>query len=165
MELCTRCTVGSSNSKQKRIKTHFPSVSQHPGEEERTGRKTSMKSTAGWFAWRCPSTAPCASFCPLAPPAVHPLGFCGLWIGFGGTCAPLFPSVPLPPIRHSFQCHPNAFAFCTADSSRLLGSPRPGYGTLQHDTDTSCMVRTELWVKGNPFVSRQSILLGRKLHK
>ncbi|XP_040389701.1 polyamine-transporting ATPase 13A2 isoform X4 [Cygnus olor] len=35
------------------------------------------------------------------------------------------------------------------DSSRLLGSPRPGYGTLQQDADKSCMevtgYQTKLW--------------------
>lgn len=60
---------------------------------------------------------------------------------------------------------PSRFAFCIADSSRLLGGPRPGYGTLQRNTEPSCMVREELWVKGSLLASKQSILLSRPLHK
>lgn len=96
-------------------------------------------------------------------------------MGFGldleALLAPVSPSVPPPPIWFSSQCHPNAFpppsrfAFCIADSSRLLGGPRPGYGTLQRNTEPSCMVREELWVKGSLLASKQSILLSRPLHK
>lgn len=80
--------------------------------------------------------------CPQRPPAQHQPG----WV-IEGTPRDVTSTAGSPSVQHllnnPFESAPliiSLLFFHPADSSRLLGRRRPGYGTLQPDTEKSRMV-------------------------